>query len=89
LNAGSTAYEGRARPPYDRSPDLRALRSVMVPAMLFVFRKLFWIAVGVIGALEADRWLNRQKVRLSPHAMTSSFLDTLNERLEQRSGGRG
>jgi hypothetical protein len=54
--------------------------------MIFLARKLFWIVVGAAGALEADRWLSRQKVRLSPHALTSNLFDTLNQRLEQRSG---
>jgi hypothetical protein len=58
----------------------------MVRPMVFLLRKFFWIVVGVIGALEADRWVGRQKMRFSPHAVTSSLLDTLNERLEQRSG---
>jgi hypothetical protein len=50
--------------------------------MLLLVRKFFWIAVGIAGALAADDWLNRQKVRFSPHAMTGSLL---NEGLESRS----
>jgi hypothetical protein len=56
--------------------------------MFLVLRKFFWVLVGVAGALEADRWLDRQKVRMSPRAMTGGLLDKLNESLERRAVSR-
>ncbi|MFN2488501.1 MAG: hypothetical protein ABR529_01925 [Actinomycetota bacterium] len=56
--------------------------------MLTLLRKLFWVLVGVAAALEADRWIDRQKVRMSPHAVTGSLLDKLNEGLEKRAVSR-
>lgn len=52
--------------------------------MVTLVKKAFWIAVGMVGALEADRWLSRQRVRMSPRAMTGSMLDKLNQTLERR-----
>jgi hypothetical protein len=53
-------------------------------AMITLVKKAFWIAVGMVAALEADRWLSRQRVRMSPRAMTGSMLDKLNQTLERR-----
>ena len=58
--------------------------SGIVLPMLFLLRKAFWIAIGMVAALEADRWISRQKVRMSPRAVTGSALDKLNESLERR-----
>ena len=56
--------------------------------MITLLRKLFWVLVGIAAALEMDRWLDRQKLRMSPHAMTGSLLDKLNETLEKRAVSR-
>ncbi|CAN5639172.1 hypothetical protein BH24ACT26_BH24ACT26_17000 [soil metagenome] len=56
--------------------------------MFLLLRKLLWILLGVAGALEVDRWLNRQKLRMSPHAVTGGLLDKLNETLEKRAVSR-
>jgi hypothetical protein len=37
------------------------------------------------AALEAEKWLEKAKVRMSPNALTGSFLDKINEKLEDRS----
>ena len=47
-------------------------------------RRLFWIALGAAGALQADRWLREKRARLTPNAVTGTMLDKLNERLEAR-----
>jgi hypothetical protein len=52
--------------------------------MLFLLRKLFWVAVGALGALEIDRWLTRQRARWSPNALTTTLLNKVNESLEKR-----
>jgi hypothetical protein len=52
--------------------------------MLFLVRKLFWIAVGAVGALQLDRWVGRQRARWSPNAITTALLDKANESLEKR-----
>ncbi len=53
--------------------------------MITLLRKFFWILVGVAAALELDRWIERQKVRMSPHAVTGGLLDKVNDSLEKRS----
>ena len=47
-------------------------------------KKLFWVAVGAVGALEADKFLTRQKERFRPSALTGSILDRTNRALEKR-----
>lgn len=49
-----------------------------------MLRRLFWIALGAAGALQADRWLREKRARLTPNAVTGTMLDKLNERLEAR-----
>ena len=49
-----------------------------------MIKRLFWIAVGAAGALQLDKWLEQKRAKLSPHAMTGSMLDKLNERLEAK-----
>jgi hypothetical protein len=56
--------------------------------MLLLLRKLFWVMVGIAFALEADRWISKQKTRMSPHALTGSLLDKANESLEKRAVSR-
>lgn len=51
-------------------------------------KKLLLVAIGAAGALEAEKLLTKAKVRFSPNALTGSFLDKVNSRLEsQRDSG--
>ena len=50
-----------------------------------MLRRLFWIAVGAALALQLDRWWRAQRDRFTPNALTTSFLDALNQKLEERS----
>ncbi len=47
-------------------------------------KKIFWIAVGAVGALEADKIFQRQKERFRPSALTGSLLDRTNRALEKK-----
>jgi hypothetical protein len=47
-----------------------------------MLRRIFWILVGVIAALQADRWFRERRRRFTPNAITGSLLDKINERLE-------
>ncbi|MDQ4065508.1 MAG: hypothetical protein M3161_05620 [Actinomycetota bacterium] len=49
-----------------------------------ILKKLLFVAIGAVGALEADKFLQRQKERLRPSALTSSLLDRTNRALEKR-----
>ncbi len=49
-----------------------------------MLKSLFWMGVGAAGALEADRWMRRQKERWRLNAMTGSLLDSLNRKLEEK-----
>jgi hypothetical protein len=60
----------------------------MVPAMFLLARKFFWVLVGIAAALQLERWLDRQKVKMSPRAVTGNLLDKLNESLERKAVSR-
>jgi hypothetical protein len=47
-----------------------------------MFRRIFWVLVGAVAALQADRWVRQRRRRFTPHAITGSILDRINERLE-------
>jgi hypothetical protein len=49
-----------------------------------MIKRLFWIALGAAGALQLDKWLEQKRAKLSPHAVTGSMLDKINERLEAK-----
>jgi hypothetical protein len=49
-----------------------------------MIRSLFWVAVGAVGALEADRVLDKARDRLRPSNVTSTLLDKVNSKLEKR-----
>ena len=49
-----------------------------------ILKKLLLVAIGAVGALEADKFLQRQKERFRPSALTSSLLDRTNRALEKR-----
>ena len=40
------------------------------------------VVLGAIGALEAEKWLARAKMRMTPRAITDSMFDRLNAKLE-------
>ena len=48
-----------------------------------MLKRLFWIAVGAVGALQADKWMREQRARFTPNAITGTLLDKLNGRLER------
>ena len=54
-----------------------------------MLKPVFWVAVGAAGALQADRWLERRKARFTPHAITGTMLDKVNDRLEKNRSSRG
>ncbi len=56
--------------------------------MITLLKKFFWIVVGIAAALELDRRIDRQRVRMSPRAVTGTLLDKLNEGLEKRAVSR-
>lgn len=39
--------------------------------------RLFWIGVGVAGAIYATRWIKKQRQRLSPAAVGASLGDVI------------
>ena len=48
-----------------------------------MLKSVFWVALGAAGALQADRWLERRKAKFTPHAITGTMLDKVNDRLEK------
>jgi hypothetical protein len=54
-----------------------------------MIKAFIWVVVGVIAALQVERWLGGLKARFSPSAVTGTMLDRVNERLERdRFGAR-
>ena len=49
-----------------------------------MIKRLLWVVLGAAGALQADRWLQQQKARFRPSALTGTFLDATNKRMEKR-----
>ena len=49
-----------------------------------MIKRLLWVVVGAVGALQADRWLQQQKDRFRPSALTGTLLDATNRRMEKR-----
>ena len=49
-----------------------------------IIKSLLWVAVGAAGALESERLLSKARVRFSPSAVTGSFLDKVNTKLENK-----
>ena len=47
-----------------------------------MLRRIFWIVLGAVGALQADRWLRQKRSQLTPNAITGTMLDKINQRLE-------
>jgi hypothetical protein len=51
-----------------------------------MIKRLLWVVVGAAGALQIDKWLQQQKARFRPSALTGTFLDATNRRMEKRRG---
>jgi hypothetical protein len=49
-----------------------------------MIKSLLWVAIGAAGALESERLLSKARTRFSPSAVTGSFLDKVNTKLEGR-----
>lgn len=49
-----------------------------------MIKRIFWVVVGAAGALQADKWLQQQKDRFRPSALTTTILETTNKRMEKR-----
>jgi hypothetical protein len=54
-----------------------------------MIRRLLSVLLGAAIAIEADRWWERRRAHYTPNALTGRLLDTVNRRLERRSGGTG
>ncbi len=48
-----------------------------------MLRRLFWIVVGAVLALQGDRWMREQRAKWAPSAVTGTLLDKANARLER------
>jgi hypothetical protein len=53
-----------------------------------MIKRLVWVVVGAVGALQADKWLQQQKARFRPSALTGTLLDATNRRMEKRRASR-
>jgi hypothetical protein len=51
-----------------------------------MIKRLLWVVVGAVGALQADKWFQQQKARFRPSALTGTLLDATNRRMEKRRG---
>lgn len=49
-----------------------------------MIKRIFWVVVGALGALQVDKWLQQQKERFRPSALTSTILDATNKSMEKR-----
>jgi hypothetical protein len=49
-----------------------------------MIKRIFWVVVGAAGALQADKWLQQQRDRFRPSALTGTLLDATNKRMEKR-----
>ena len=49
-----------------------------------MIKRIFWVVVGAAGALQADKWLQQQKDRFRPSALTTTVLEATNKRMEKR-----
>ncbi|MEA2499455.1 MAG: hypothetical protein QOH26_1860 [Actinomycetota bacterium] len=48
-----------------------------------MIKSVLLIGLGAAGALQADRWLQKTKTRMSPRAVTDALIDKVNSRLEE------
>lgn len=49
-----------------------------------MIKRILWILLGAAGALQADKWLQQQRDRFRPSALTGTILDATNKRMEKR-----
>lgn len=49
-----------------------------------MLKRLFWIALGAAIALQCDRWWQARRDRFTPNALTGTFLDSVNRKLEDK-----
>ena len=49
-----------------------------------MIKAAFLVALGAVGALQGERWLEGFKNRLSPRALTDGVLERANRSLEDR-----
>lgn len=49
-----------------------------------MIKRIFFVLLGAAGALQADRWLHKQRDRFRPSALTGTLLDATNKRMEKR-----
>lgn len=49
-----------------------------------MIKRIFWVVLGAAGALQADKWLQQQKDRFRPSALTTTVLEATNKRMEKR-----
>ena len=49
-----------------------------------MIKRVLWVVVGAVGALQVDKWLQEQKNRFRPSALTGTLLDATNRRMEKR-----
>ncbi len=52
-----------------------------------MIKAILLAALGAVGALQGERWVNDLKQRVSPRALTDSALDRANRRLEKERSG--
>ena len=62
---------------------LTARGNVAAMLITFVLKRLIWIALGMVFALELEHWLEIRRARLTPNAITGRMLDGINRRLER------
>ncbi len=43
-----------------------------------------WVVLGAVLALELAQWMDRQRERMTPQALTGTLLDKVNQALERR-----
>ena len=49
-----------------------------------MIKRILWVVIGAVGALQADKWLQQQRDRFRPSALTGTILDATNKRMEKR-----
>jgi hypothetical protein len=49
-----------------------------------MIKSVLWVAIGAAAALEVDKWMEKRKEKYRPSAITGTFLDKLNSKLEEK-----
>ena len=49
-----------------------------------MIKRILWVVIGAVGALQVDKWLQQQRDRFRPSALTGTILDATNKRMEKR-----